>query len=654
MTEFLNETTARLPVGEVPRYQQPVEGVDIGNGGPAPEWGVHITARDGMLHYGPWADRQSFANDLRGSMMKFFFPASHRNMKKTPCLKAGQTRVPTAIKIYIEFLSQTTVRVPLREASKNWKYARRSSNDDASELDDPMRPYGWIDLKASKDSWLKFVVPTVADDSGYSNTLLVELGGLDVVTSTNYASLLSAKRLKIEANMHNPLVWNSPRTWTFDFKFIRPQIYLLRDHLFLIQDLVKDWTAGSSTDLIHFVPTAYVLRITLDDFILNLCLEISLPVTHTLGAFLTEESSHCGSIVSFSLNGTYEFYSFLDPSHLESLTMFLKGSGATFKLFGFTVRYLLILRENYFGPFMNFSTLEEYRRRREHPEEARDIARRQAEAKAPSDPFEVFISLILEDGSLILPENLYDRANSSLIEFHELQLELRVLDVYLGKAKRDLFIIIYFALLTRFVSSNIPKDLYVNSSPLTWTREGGAMVRKEKFKMKNMKDTQNYLYIDGQVKPSFLLGIASFGKTFLYNMVDEDNALPSEFLTKLEPEVSFLQASVKEIDIALWGRQSATQVILKEGLNLGFDNLINEKYNSKVTLVLPQLTSDPTEHPWVDVAHLDSSLNVTIYRSTANWQDARRAQQNYIRMQDKDTRRCPFLYDPDEVAMESE
>lgn len=56
------------------------------------------------------------------------------------------------------------------------------------------------------------------------------------------------------------------------------------------------------------------------------------------------------------------------------------------------------------------------------------------------------------------------------------------------------------------------------------------------------------------------------------------------------------------------------------------------------------------EHPWVEVAHLDSSLNVTIYRSTANWQDARRAQQNYIRMQDKDTKRCPILYDPDEVT----
>lgn len=60
-----------------------------------------------------------------------------------------------------------------------------------------MRPYGWIDLKANKDSWLKFVVPTVADDNGYSNTLLVELSELNVVTSTNYASLLFTKRLKV-------------------------------------------------------------------------------------------------------------------------------------------------------------------------------------------------------------------------------------------------------------------------------------------------------------------------------------------------------------------------------------------------------------------------------------------------------------------------
>ncbi len=41
--------------------------------------------------------------------------------------------------------------------------------------------------------------------------------------------------------------------------------------------------------------------------------------------------------------------------------------------------------------------------------------------------------LFIEDGTLILPENLYNADNSSSIQFHELQLELRNLDVYMGE-----------------------------------------------------------------------------------------------------------------------------------------------------------------------------------------------------------------------------
>ena len=41
--------------------------------------------------------------------------------------------------------------------------------------------------------------------------------------------------------------------------------------------------------------------------------------------------------------------------------------------------------------------------------------------------------MIVEDGTLILPENLYNADNSSTIQFHELQMELRNLDIYMGK-----------------------------------------------------------------------------------------------------------------------------------------------------------------------------------------------------------------------------
>lgn len=41
--------------------------------------------------------------------------------------------------------------------------------------------------------------------------------------------------------------------------------------------------------------------------------------------------------------------------------------------------------------------------------------------------------LVIEDGTLILPENLYSADNFSTVQFHELQIELRNLDVYMGK-----------------------------------------------------------------------------------------------------------------------------------------------------------------------------------------------------------------------------
>lgn len=49
-----------------------------------------------------------------------------------------------------------------------------------------------------------------------------------------------------------------------------------------------------------------------------------------------------------------------------------------------------------------------------------------------ADPFEVYVLCEVEDGALILPENLYEGTHYSQLEFEELQLELRNLDIYMG------------------------------------------------------------------------------------------------------------------------------------------------------------------------------------------------------------------------------
>lgn len=50
-------------VGVVPRQgydapPNPLDPFDIGNGDTPPEWGIDLVIRNGVLRYGPWADRQ--------------------------------------------------------------------------------------------------------------------------------------------------------------------------------------------------------------------------------------------------------------------------------------------------------------------------------------------------------------------------------------------------------------------------------------------------------------------------------------------------------------------------------------------------------------------------------------------------------------------
>ncbi|KAJ2957271.1 hypothetical protein NQZ79_g6974 [Umbelopsis isabellina] len=690
-----------------------------GNGGVPPEWGMHVYIRNAIIHYGPWADRQ------RALIQNFLFPPSNRNSEASPTLQPGQLRAATGLEMYIEFVSDVTVRVPLREKSKDWKFASGAEDMDVNANGFITRPYGWVDLKAAVGSSIKIVVPTMLSSTGYTTTLDVNLVDVNVQTSVNYASLLTCKKLKIHVDMDSPLIWNSHRTWNFNLSLSQPVIYLLRDHIFLLQDLVKDWTAESTTDLAHCIPITYNIQLKLNNVMLYLCvnqdniinnpnviddnafitlaaplleadvalpftkfepeqtvigflikadqpkLAFSLPSSHTLGAFLREEDAQFGSTVFATIGGSYNYYSTVDTSqHLESLNLQVKLKGVSCKLLGSIARYFLILRDNYFGNWVHFVTLEEYRHRRQNPSEYLEMKRREEEAKPVQDPFEVYVQLLVEEATALLPENLYDCSTSSQLEFQELQLELRNLDMYM--------------------------DMHVNFSPLTWTRETEPNPQRAPFKTKNARDSRNYLYVNelniyahrlfgplpktstylcnwefdvgsisGEIKPSFLLGTTAFGKAFLYNMVDEDNALTKD-PSILDPDVTFVTASIQSIDINLMGRHSATQISLSEGLHLEFDDLINRNYTQKINLNFPSIvitnlanqeinteSSFEGDYPWVEVANANTGLEVVIYRQTSNWMEKREKQQSYIRTQDMQTRRCPHLYDSEAYASEA-
>lgn len=97
---------------------------------------------------------------------------------------------------------------------------------------------------------------------------------------------------------------------------------------------------------------------------------------------MREDDAHAAVAVTLTVDGSYEFYSSVDIlRHIESCNLHIKINGATVKLFGTLIRYLFILKENFFGAWNNFSTIDEYRKRRSNTQEWIEQKKRQADSK---------------------------------------------------------------------------------------------------------------------------------------------------------------------------------------------------------------------------------------------------------------------------------
>jgi hypothetical protein len=117
--------------------------------------------------------------------------------------------------------------------------------------------------------------------------------------------------------------------------------------------------------------------------------------------------------------------------------------------------------------------------------------------------------------------------------------------------------------------------------------------------------------ISGELKPSFLLGLSCFGQSFAYNLIDEDNAVPQEMESKDLPDVTFVKLYVQEVDLCLMSMNSATNISLKEGILLEFDNLINAKYSQRITIKIPAILTRSLANPTYSRGH-DNSIEVNM------------------------------------------
>ncbi|KAI0958666.1 hypothetical protein AcV7_004416 [Taiwanofungus camphoratus] len=442
-------------VGVVPSdVQQPPLGegldpFDIGNGDLPPEWGIDIVVRGGFLRYGPWADRQ------RVGLQHAFFPQVFHNAECAPRLKPGDMRMWTGLKVFIELRDGVTLHIPFRESSKNWQW------DGAVEV--PNRPRkrepASIHVRAGDSSTISYIMPMIAGPVGYEPILEVHLDTVTVTSSLNDIRLVTAESCRVRSHLPSPLKWNGERQWTFAVSLRQTSLFLLRDHINMLTDLGKDWSAGPPSDYHRFIPMLYAVDLDMHNYEINayvndhniidkplikednalltlrgtylnsgaripflqyrpegtsisfwieapdIAVSLSLPRWNTYSLYPTPDRSDIGRIGLLHIDSSYRYFAEVREENVDQLKLDFSARDVIYKAFGWTVRHFMILRDNYFGSFTHFSTLFEYlekRRRKEPIGDPIDLQHRPGK----SNSLEVELAVNVDRGSLVLPAGL--------------------------------------------------------------------------------------------------------------------------------------------------------------------------------------------------------------------------------------------------------
>ncbi|KAL8836133.1 MAG: hypothetical protein Q9176_006513 [Flavoplaca citrina] len=293
--------------GLVPVLEEPNDGPrdskDI-SGDVPPDWNVELCIHGGLISYGPWTDR------LRTDLQPVFFPNFYKDAVPATPLSPGQRRVSTVFKLNIDIEQTTSLLVPTRESSKDWKWkdeqtpkqkapkserwgkghGKRRKKNGVDTLPTG-RPYGWISIEIQPNSAITFIMDLVAGNHGFKNLLSLDIREPRLSSSVNHGMLLKAQTAVISCDLSYPLRWNEMRQWVIEIDSTGLELFLLRDHIFLFTDVVNDWTLGAPEDFYTFVAFLYKINIQLADFRFHLNVNdsnvINEPASMEENTFLT-------------------------------------------------------------------------------------------------------------------------------------------------------------------------------------------------------------------------------------------------------------------------------------------------------------------------------------------------------------------------------
>ncbi|KAM3161011.1 Protein CSF1 [Lachancea thermotolerans] len=400
LLEYAFDAPGIVPHGALPTFQT-VDGPDVGNSGPPPDYSIDIQISGASLYYGPWSHHEIMP------LQKLFSPVVSRDSQPVEQLTPGSKRIYTRLRLSILIVGESVWRIPTREASKDLEFLKRFR-----ETEDETRPFGWLEVSLSEGSEVRFNIAMCPTATGFDNTLDLHFVKPEIRTSVNHDILLSAQTHSMHATMGYPLGWNKKAEWVFDSVSNQCQIFILKDHITLLGDIISDFGSGEPTPYELFRPFSYTFNWNFtgysiylnvndanivnnpvnfnencylsfhgDDLRLNFevpqeniagnstkinyelftplfRLNMNTPSWNTLHEFMKDKE--VGRSANFSLSGSYLFHSKLDVDNIDTIIIECCSKSTTLKCYGYVLRYFLGVKMNYFGDFVHFKTTEEY------------------------------------------------------------------------------------------------------------------------------------------------------------------------------------------------------------------------------------------------------------------------------------------------------
>ncbi|KAJ8107241.1 hypothetical protein OPT61_g9001 [Boeremia exigua] len=632
------------------------------NGSTPPDYGMDIEVFGGTINYGPWTDRH------RGIFQNIFFPGARVDAVPAEPLKTGDPRALSVFKLFLFIREDTVLRIPVREPSKDWKWTgkahtlaahEKSANDKSkakaksrkrrgkqrdTTAAQNVRPFAWIDVKVAADSTVNYTMDMVASSKGFGNKLDVSIKSTEIFSSVNHGLLWRSGPIALDCDLSAPLAWNTLRTWMFSIKCQDLELFILRDHLFLLTDLVADWGAGPPSDYFTFVPFRYRLHVDFTNFKLymntndsnivnnpadlddnnfvillgqhlggdvtipldrfrplqneirfdfhaeDMGLDISMPLKNTLKTFL--KSSKVAKLGGLSLTGSHTYVTNTDPMNTDRLYLDIQGHRLNVELYGWLIHHFMKIKDNYFGDDLHFKTLEEFQGL-PSTSLSKDGPDADKQPVKISNDLDVILCISVDDASVRVPSNLYSAERCIRVDLPYAAADLRFTNYYM--------------------------DLMVNFSPLSISLSEPSGSPDASPDQPNASSGQTELFIDsvvifghrlfglppteptyicnwdfdvgrisGECTPAFIETAAGAARSFAFTLDDDENSLPLTEIPVIH-DATLLRLRTK--DIHLWLHVAPEALLIKtSAITLDFNDLAGTTFSQRLSACVPELT----------------------------------------------------------------